>query len=94
MFYFCMDVKILVYEYIYFIFQKLLNDNGIVIWVEFLGYSFIFGDIKFLLRRVQEIGIIVWISKDFVLIITYDKMYKYFKVLVEQYYFLEIVYIN
>lgn len=94
MFYFCTDVKILVYEYVYFIFQKLLNDNGTVIWVEPSGYSFISGDIKPLLRRAQETGIIAWTSKDPVSTITYDKMYKYFKASAEQYYFLETAYTN
>lgn len=92
--YFCTNVKILVYEYIYFIFQKLLNDNGTVIWVEPSGYSFISGDIKPLLRRAQETGIIAWTSKDPVSTITYDKMYKYFKASAEQYYFLETAYTN
>lgn len=74
--------------------QKLLNDNGTVIWVEPSGYSFISGDIKPLLRRAQETGIIAWTSKDPVSTITYDKMYKYFKASAEQYYFLETAYTN
>lgn len=71
------------------IFQKVLNDNGTVIWVEPSEYTFVSGDIKSLLKRAQEKGIIAWTSKDPVSTITYDKMYKYFKATADQYYFLE-----
>ncbi|XP_062594312.1 uncharacterized protein LOC134255794 isoform X1 [Saccostrea cucullata] len=74
--------------------QEILNDNGTVIWVEPSGYSFISGDIRPLLKKAQENGIVAWTSKDPVSTITYDKMYKYFKASADQYYFLETAQAN
>ncbi|XP_048780484.1 uncharacterized protein LOC125683376 isoform X2 [Ostrea edulis] len=74
--------------------QKLLNDNGTVIWVEPSEDSFISGDIKPLLKRAQSEGIVAWTSKYPVSTITYDKMYKYFKASADQYYFLETAQAN
>ena len=70
--------------------QETLNDYGSVIWAEPSEY-FIHGQIKPLMKSAQKVGIQGWTIKDPVSSITYDKMFKYFKVNVEDYYFLESV---
>ncbi|KAK3104696.1 hypothetical protein FSP39_007971 [Pinctada imbricata] len=70
--------------------QETLNDYGSVIWAEPSEY-FIHGHVTQLLKQAQKVGIVGWTIKDPVSSITYDKMFKFFKVNVEEYYFLESV---